>query len=281
MPIDQARTYRPTPEQIVAQQKADAARAKQQSEAARQHQAGRPSRQAVAPAASVPATTKASVPAAAAIDTRTPQERYLDEVAPTSIVGRLIKFGKDGCFITSDDGAAISEDTDFFALCADVQIGLIKFSGEEGIGPERHMGLLYDGFVMPPRNSLGDLDPATWPLGLSGEPEDPWLHQQNLVLQQVDTKELFTFSTTSKTGRRAVGNLLRHYDRMRRTAPDDVPIVRLKAGGFQHKDDRIGWVPTPLFAVVGRAPRDDAAKPEIAPPDTSAGGDMNDEIPGF
>ena len=177
MPIDQARTYRPTPEQIVAQQKADAARAKQQSEAARQHQAGRPSRQAVAPAASVPATTKASVPAAAAIDTRTPQERYLDEVAPTSIVGRLIKFGKDGCFITSDDGAAISEDTDFFALCADVQIGLIKFSGEEGIGPERHMGLLYDGFVMPPRNSLGDLDPATWPLGLSGEPEDPWLHQ--------------------------------------------------------------------------------------------------------
>ena len=56
------------------------------------------------------------------------------------------------------------------------------------------MGLLYDGYRMPPRETLGDLDVAEWPAGLSGEPEDPWLHQQNLVLQQVDTRELFTFS---------------------------------------------------------------------------------------
>ena len=66
---------------------------------------------------------------------------------------------------------------------------------------------------------------------------------------------------------------------MRNTSPDDVPIVRLKAGGFQHKDDRIGWVATPLFQVVGRAPRDDAAKPEVASPDTSPAGDLNDSVP--
>jgi hypothetical protein len=99
------------------------------------------------------------------------------------------------------------------------------------------------------------------------------------VLQRCDTKELFTYSTQSKTGRRAVGNLLRHYNRMRRSTPDDVPVVRLQAGGFQHKDDRIGWVPTPMFVVVGHAPRDDAAKPELPPPDTSPGGDMNDVVP--
>lgn len=257
----------PTPEEIVARQKADAARIKQQKVAPARVVATRP----------IPATS----PAAVTVDTRTPEQRYIDEVAPSSITGRLVKFSKDGRFVTSDDGEPISEDIDFFALCGDVQIGWIKFSQEEGVPPEKHAGLLYDGYRMPPRESLGDLDPAEWPAGLSGEPEDVWLHQQNLVLQQVDTRELFTFSTTSKTGRRAVGNLLRHFDRMRRTTPDDVPIVRLKAGGFQHKDDRIGWVPTPLFAVVGRAPRDDAAKPETAPPDTSAGGDMNDEIPGF
>jgi hypothetical protein len=33
-------------------------------------------------------------------------------------------------------------------------------------------------------------------------------------------------------------------------------------------------VATPVFAVVGRAPRDSATKP-----DTSPGGDMDDEIP--
>lgn len=81
------------------------------------------------------------------------------------------------------------------------------------------------------------------------------------------------------TGRKAVGNLLKHYDRMQRTNPGEVPIVRLRAGGFNHRDDRIGWVPVPVFAVVGRASRDDAAKPETPPPDTTPGSDMNDEIP--
>jgi len=53
-------------------------------------------------------------------------------------------------------------------------------------------------------------------------------------------------------------------------------VVRLKIGGFQHRDDRVGWVKTPVLAVVGRAPKDSAAKP-----DTSIAADMNDEIPGF
>jgi hypothetical protein len=47
-------------------------------------------------------------------------------------------------------------------------------------------------------------------------------------------------------------------------------------GGFQHRDERVGWVATPVFAVVGRTPKDSAAKP-----DTSLAADMNDEIPGF
>jgi hypothetical protein len=73
---------------------------------------------------------------------------------------------------------------------------------------------------------------------------------------------------------RAVGTLLRHYDRMQRTHPDQYPVVRLKIGGFQHKDDRVGWVKTPVIAVVGRTPKDSAAKP-----DSSLAADMNDQIP--
>jgi hypothetical protein len=67
---------------------------------------------------------------------------------------------------------------------------------------------------MPQRKMLGDLDEATWPSGLSGQPTDPWQHQMNLVLQDRATGELYTFSTSSMTGRRAIGNLLRHYDRL-------------------------------------------------------------------
>ena len=152
-------------------------------------------------------------------------------------------------------------------------IGWLKFNND-GTPPDRVMGLLYDGFRMPARAELGDTDPADWPAGLSGAPEDVWKHHIYLVLKSADTAELHTFATSSMTGRRAVGNLLRHYDRMRRTHPDELPVVKLKVSGFQHKDERIGWVSTPVFAVVGRAPRDSAAKP-----DTSMQGQLNDIIP--
>jgi hypothetical protein len=202
-------------------------------------------------------------------------QTYLDEIAPANIAGRLIKFSKDGVFVTADDKEAINEDDDFVALVDETQIGWIKFNGEKE-PPTRIMGLLFDGFVMPGRDSLGDTDPTQWEEGLSGKPADPWLHQMNLVLQHAETRELFTFSTTSITGRRAIGNLLRHYNRMQRTNPGEIPVIKLKAGGYNHRDERIGWVSTPVFAVVGRVPRDSAATP-----DTSVEADLNDEIPAY
>ena len=93
-------------------------------------------------------------------------------------------------------------------------------------------------------------------------PDDPWRHQIYLVLQSTATRELYTFVTESKTGRRAGGNLFQHYDRMLRINPGEFPVVKLKTGGFPHKDERIGWVPTTVF-VVGRSARDNAK------PDTS------------
>jgi hypothetical protein len=85
---------------------------------------------------------------------------------------------------------------------------------------------------------------------------------------------LCTFATTSKTGRRAIGNLLRHYDRMERARSNMYPVIKLKVGGFNHRDDRIGWVAVPVLAVVGRQPKESAARP-----DTSLQSDMDDSIP--
>jgi hypothetical protein len=268
MPIDTHPKHKgPTSDQVVAEQRRQATiLAEQRRQAAAQKQQA---------AASVPAKVTPAVPATNAVDTRTPRQRYFDEVAPTSIVGRLIKFSKDGVFVTSDDDQPVDVNADFYALADETQIGWIKYGREEGEEPQRIAGLLYDNFVLPPRASLGDLDESEWPVGLDGStPEDPWKHFQNLVLEHVGTRELSTFSTASKTGRRAVINLCRHYDRLQRTHPGDVPIVRLRPGGFVHKDARIGWVPTPTFCVVGHAPRNSATTP-----DTTPSGDMGDEIP--
>lgn len=259
----------PTTREILQRQAADAERNRVPKPTA-----------AVAPAAAAPAApvtgtavAPAKTTAVAAPDTRTPQQQYLDEIAPAAIVGRLIKFGKDGTFITADDDGEVSEGTDFTVLADQTLIGWLRFHND-GTPPDRVMGLLYDGFRMPARAELGDTDKADWPAGLSGLPEDPWRHHIYLVLQHADTAELFTFATSSMTGRRAVGNLLRHYDRTRRTHPDELPVIKLKVGGFQHRDERIGWVSTPVFAVVGRAPRDSVVKP-----DTSTQGQLDDEIP--
>jgi hypothetical protein len=205
------------------------------------------------------AARKAQAPAVMT-DSRDAISRYIDEQAPASTAGRLIKFGKDGEHVTSDDGKVVAEGNEFIALIPETLVGYIKFNGQ-GEPPSREMGLLYDGFEMPSRESLGDTDPSQWEKGLDGQPQDPWQHQQCLVLQNTETDELFTWVTSSRTGRRAVGNLLRHYSRMQRTSPNDLPIVRLGKGGFQHKDSRVGFVPTPVFVVVGRHSANNVAKP--------------------
>jgi hypothetical protein len=203
---------------------------------------------------------------------RSPREQYLDEIAPSGVVGRLIKFSKEGQFVFADSDEQVSPDEDFIALCDQTLVSYVRF--HDGEPPERIGGLLYQGFTLPPRETLGDTDPARWPIGLSGQPEDPWRHEILLVLKRPTTHELATFCTASKTGRRATGNLLRHFDRMQRTEPGAHPVVRLRPGGFNHKDSRIGWVPTPAFGIVGTTATNAAVIPSSSVKDQ-----LNDELP--
>ena len=110
-------------------------------------------------------------------DTLTEIQKYVDEIAPSGITGRLIKFGKAGAFVTADDGEPVPESADFLALCAEVLIGWIRFYRDGETPPDRVCGLLYGGFILPIRSTLGDNDETQWEPGLSGQAEDPWKHQ--------------------------------------------------------------------------------------------------------
>jgi hypothetical protein len=107
----------------------------------------------------------------AAVDERPYRDRYLDSIAPANIVGRLVKFSKDGAFTTADDGKPIPGEEEFIVLADQTCVGWVRFNNDEP--PDREMGLLYDNFVMPSRESLGDLDPAKWDLGLDSAPARP------------------------------------------------------------------------------------------------------------
>ena len=251
----------PTPGQIIAEQKIQAQKLAEAKKAAENP---------------VPAkidAAKSENTAVAVPDNRSSVERYLDATSPVAVVGRLIKFNKEAKFCTADDDVPIDENAEFVALCDETLIGWIKFHNDGETPPDRIMGALYDGFVPPRRDALGDMDEAEWPAGPSGEPEDPWKHQNCVVLQHTETRELYTFVTTSITGRTAVANLLRHYNRTRKTHPDELPIIRLRVGGFNSKKPGVGWVSVPVFAIVGRASRTDAK------PDSSIAADLNDELP--
>jgi hypothetical protein len=141
----------PTPEQIIAEQKRQAEKETAARKAA-----------AMVPAKPAGAVTPALPPAP---DPRTEVQKYIDEIAPASIVGRMVKFSKDGEFVTADDDGSIDENAEFVALCDETLIGWIRFQRDGETPPDRVQGLLYDGFVMPPRETLGDMDQTQCPFG--------------------------------------------------------------------------------------------------------------------
>jgi hypothetical protein len=188
--------------------------------------------------------------------------------------GTFFKFAKDGKFRKTADDEEIPEGTQFVVIYDQIQGGWIKFLGK-GISPERKMGNLFEGFNPPARETLGDLDQSRWEAGLSGKPADPWQFQILLPLQKVEDGELFVFNTSSITGRRAVDGLIAACARMQRTEPNDYPVVKLRVGGFQHRDERIGWIKTPTFDRVGKAPKADTT---VADMTLGGGEDPNDDL---
>jgi hypothetical protein len=188
-----------------------------------------------------------------------------------------VKFdNKEGKYIRQDTDDALSDEDDFIGLCDAALSGHIKFRGP-GVKPDVEMVLHYGDEIIKPREDLGDLDESRWEIGLSGQAQDPWTKTMYLPLQHAVSKEMFTLDASTSTSRRAVGNLLRHYERMRRAKPNHLPVVKLKTGGFNHSDQRIGWVVTPVLVVHGSVPRDDASVP-----DTSTSGVLGgDAIPDF
>jgi hypothetical protein len=219
--------------------------------------------------ATLPAVRQASVPAT--VDNRDAVDRVLDDIAPSFLAGPMVGFnGKKEKFVITASGDELDIAVKYKAHLGQARMEWIKFHGK-GETPEKNGDFLFDpGFILTPRDDLGDLDMTEWPPGLDGQPRDPWILQVMFPLQNTETLETFTFLTSSKTGRSAVGTLLKAHKRKRLTHPNETPVVLLKVSSYQSKDR--GKVAIPAFVVVGRAPSEDE-------PALSRGADMEDEIP--
>jgi hypothetical protein len=247
-----------TPEQIRAMQKADAEKEFGERQARITE--------------TLPA--KAAPTAVAAPDSRTAMEIYADEAAPVAMENPF-KFNPKGNPDYWNFSNEAVPDEDYTALCDELAIAYVRFNGP-GNPPTRILGRPADNFVLPSPETLPDRDPEQWQLGLDGEPEDPYQRHDYLPLQRTSTGEIYTFCAQTKTQRGAIGNLIRYYNRAQKQkeTAGTYPVVRLRVGIRQHSDPRIGSYRIPVLAVVGKAAKDSAAKP-----DTSIGADMNEQIP--
>jgi hypothetical protein len=193
--------------------------------------------------------------------------RYLDKNAGAT-VGKVVKLnGQTGKYTVGDGTEEMDLSAVYIAHCDQAQVGFVNFP-EDGGQPRRAMVPLFSGVEPPERSSLGDNDPAQWPVSqFDSQARDPWVPQTVLVLQNAESNALFTLVASSISARNAVDNLLRQYSFF----PGESPLVRLGVGKYLHKT-RKTWIHYPDFRLVGRAK---TAKPVQAEP----AADFNDEVP--
>ena len=156
--------------------------------------------------------------------------------------------------------------------------GLVKWQG--GAIVDAKMGLVREGFMMPHRYSLGDLDEDQWEKGPDGEVRDPWT--QSYLVQLIELSPphgTLTFSGGSYGAKLACQDICKVYSEQGPAQPDIYPVVEL--GTKSRASKSYGKIVGPWFDVVGWATADDVkagrkagggkAKPKaIAPLDKSA-----------
>jgi len=184
---------------------------------------------------------------------------YGDQVSQKSIVGKLLKFSK-GDYLVGENNDEVEEGTQYVANMDELMVGWIKWADSKP--EEQIMGRVSEGYQPPKRGSLGDEDKSRWETDEQGRERDPWQFSNYLILKtpgENDVDNLFTFTTSSRGGLNAIGELCKTYGKAMRQRPDEFPIIALKVGSYQHSNKAYGRIKFPIFEVVGWA-----AKAEFA-----------------
>jgi hypothetical protein len=172
---------------------------------------------------------------------------YADAIAPRNIVGTLMKFNK-GDYLAGEEGKVIAPGTKLTANVDELLAGLIKW--QDGKPVEQRMIRVADGVSPAVRADLGDMDESLWETDDKGEPKDPWQPTNYLPLMDADGN-LFTFTTSSRGGLRAVGELVRRYAWHRKNNPDVHPVIALGVGSYKHTNKAYGIIKFPELSPAG------------------------------
>jgi hypothetical protein len=178
-----------------------------------------------------------------------PFQAYADAIAPSFIVGKLLRFSK-GDYLAGDD--EVPEGTQLTVAVDELMAGWIKWS--EGRPAEQIMVRIAEGKAPLKREELGDHDETAWEQDAQGERKDPWQFT-NYVPMIDDRGELYTFTTSSRGGLGAIAQVARRYAQHRRRHRDVFPKITLRIGSYQHQNREYGRIKFPDFEPLGYAPK--------------------------
>jgi hypothetical protein len=178
-------------------------------------------------------------------------EAYGNSMTRMTFPGDLLTFSKFGDFNAGRDKDEVPLGTRVVVHVPTMLIGYVRWEDNKPI--DYQMGLLHEGFVPPKRDELGYLDKSQWETYEDGGAKDPWQFSNQVVMTSVEDDDIvYTFTTSSKTGRSALGMVVKAYGHHIRQAPDEYPAVELQRDSYH--DRRFGEVRIPVFEIFGWVP---------------------------
>ena len=177
---------------------------------------------------------------------------YGDATTQRTIVGELLKFSK-GEYLSGKDADEVAEGTELVANMDELMVGWIRWEG--GKPTDHVMGKVGESYVPPKRNTLGDDDQERWETDDRGEARDPWQFSNYLVMKDPAGDQLYTFTTSSRGGINAIGDLCKRYGKEMRLRPNDFPIVALDIDSYRHPNKQYGKIFVPVLRIAGWSPK--------------------------
>lgn len=178
-----------------------------------------------------------------------PYESYGSTSRARRLIGTPMKFNK-GEYLTGpkDDQRIVPLGTKLVAIPQSFGCCWQRFVGAKpAFGPG---GLISEGFVLPPRHTLGDLEEALWaPDEITGEPRDPWCATHFACLAPSSLTPVYTFISSSYGGIEALKDLSAGYGK-RLKLGGGYPLIELAVDAYNHKNPRFGRIRKPRFLPV-------------------------------
>jgi hypothetical protein len=180
-------------------------------------------------------------------------EAYGNSITRMTFPGDLLTFTKFGDFVAGRDKQEVPFGTRLVVHVPTMLIGYVRWENDMPV--DYQMGLLEEGFVPPKRDELGYLDKSQWETYEDGGTKDPWKSSNQVVMTGIDNEVVYTFTTSSKTGRSGLGIVVKEYGRRIRQFPDEYPVVELRRGSYiDRRRPFIGEVRIPVFTIVDWVP---------------------------